>query len=58
MDRSTLLLLLAFVFASALAFAAIRYTTEGQDPNVTLSLQMTAWVLLIGVLVAILRRRR
>ena len=58
MDRIMFAWIVVVVLAMALAFAVIRKATASWDPDLTREFQMTSAVLLIGVLVAVARRRR
>jgi threonine/homoserine/homoserine lactone efflux protein len=58
MDRIMFLWIVVVVLAMGVAFAVIRQVTASWDPDITRELQISSGILLIGVLVAVVRRRR
>ena len=58
MDRNTLLWTIVVFFGATVVFGAIGNATEDESALVRIGLQALAGLLLIGVLVAVMRRQR
>lgn len=58
MDRNTLLWTIVVFFGATVVFGAIGNATEDESALVRIGLQALAGLLLIGVLVAVVRRQR
>lgn len=58
MDRNTLLWTIVVFFGATVVFGAIGNATEDESAPVRIGLQALAGLLLIGVLVAVVRRQR
>ena len=58
MDRNTLLWTLVVFFGASIMFAAIRNATEDESAGVQLLVQLAAALLVVGVIVLVVRRRR
>jgi peptidoglycan/LPS O-acetylase OafA/YrhL len=58
MDRIMFIWIVVVVVAMGVAAAVIRKVTADWDPDLTRELQISSWILLIGVLVAVVRWRR
>jgi hypothetical protein len=57
-DRNTLLWTIVVFFGATVVFGAIGNATEDESALVRIGLQALAGLLLIGVLVAVVRRQR
>jgi hypothetical protein len=57
-DRDTLLWALVVFFGASILFAALRRATEDESAGVQLLVQLGAALLVVGAIVAIVRRRR
>ena len=58
MDRTTLLWTLVLFFGASLVFGLLRRATEESSTGVVVAVQVAALALLIGLIVAFVRRRR
>jgi hypothetical protein len=58
MDRNTVLWTLVVFFGATVLFGAVRNATEGESVGVTIGLQALVGLVLVGVIVAIVRRYR
>ena len=58
MDRDTILWTLVVFFGATVLFGLLRNATEDSGTAVTLGVQLAAGLLLVGVIVFIVRRRR
>ncbi|MEA2406451.1 MAG: hypothetical protein QOE69_570 [Thermoleophilaceae bacterium] len=58
MDRNTALWALVAFFGASIMFAAIRDATKDEAAGLQLAVQLGAGLLLVGVIVLIVRRRR
>ena len=57
-NRDTVLWTLVLFFGASVMFAAIRSATEDESTGLSLGLQLFAGLLLIGVVILFVRRRR
>jgi len=57
-DRTTLLWTLVLFFGASLVFGLLRRATEESSTGVVVAVQVAALALLIGLIVAFVRRRR
>jgi hypothetical protein len=57
-DRDTVLWTLVLFFGASIMFAAIRSATEDEGTGLSLALQLVAGLVLVGVIVLFVRRRR
>ena len=57
-DRDTVLWTLVLFFGASIMFGAIRKATEDEGAGLSLGVQLAAGLLLIGVVVVLVRRRR
>ena len=57
-DRDTVLWTLVLFFGASIMFAAIRSATEDEGTGLSLALQLAAGLVLVGVIVLFVRRRR
>jgi hypothetical protein len=58
MDRSTLMWTIVVFFGASVLFGLIGNATEGESVVLTLALELAAGLLVIGLLVAYVRRGR
>lgn len=58
MQRTTLLWTLVVFFGASIAFRAVRNATDDESVWVTLGLEALVALVLVGVIVAIVRRQR
>jgi hypothetical protein len=57
-DRDTVLWALVVFFGASIMFGALRRATEDESTGVQLLVQLGAALLVVGAIVAIVRRRR
>jgi MYXO-CTERM domain-containing protein len=57
-DRDSVLWTIVVFFGASVLFAAIRNATEDEGTGVSLVLQLTAGLLLVGAIILFMRRRR
>jgi len=57
-NRDTVLWTLVLFFGASIMFGAIRKATEDEGAGLSLGVQLAAGLLLIGVVVVLVRRRR
>jgi hypothetical protein len=57
-DRNTVLWAMVVFFGASLMFATIREAADDEGAGVSLAAQLGAGLLLVGVIVLVLRRRR
>jgi hypothetical protein len=57
MDRRTLLWTLTAFFGATVAFNLVANLTEGESAGVRLALQLLTLALVVGLIVAVVRRR-